>query len=257
VDRLSLAGVEGACPPVVVRTVSHEFAGQPALQSVSFQIGRGELLALVGPNGAGKSTLLRVMLGLLAPTAGEAQLFCHPALSFHDWQRVAYVPQQAVAFDAQFPVRARELVLLGRIPNRRLARRFSAEDREAAEWAMEVCGVEELGPKRAGDLSGGQKQRVLIAKALARKPELLLMDEPTAGVDAESQERLFDLIDHLNAKLGVTVALVTHDHGIVRERVQRVLALNVKIEFAGSPADYEIWEQGRARPRLAPRSAEG
>jgi len=242
---------ECACSPVIVKGVSHSFGGIRALDAVSLDVGRGELLAIVGPNGGGKSTLLKVMLGLLAPDEGEAQLFCTPAPTFRDWRRVGYVPQQAVAFDHQFPIRARELVMLGRVPNRGLGRRFGRKDREAVEWSMEVCGVTDLSARRAGDLSGGQKQRVLIAKALARKPELLVMDEPTAGVDTRSQERLFDLIDHLNAKLGVSVVLVTHDHGIVRERVQRVVALNVAVEFAGSPTAYESWEHDRARPRLS------
>jgi zinc transport system ATP-binding protein len=238
------------CPLVALHSVDVRFGAVQALQGVTLSVEQGDLLALVGPNGGGKSTLVRVALGLLVPQGGTAELFCQPAHKFREWSRVSYVAQGATAFDVQFPIRVRELVLLGRVANRRIGRRFSKEDHEAARWAMEVCGVEDLADRRLGDLSGGQKQRALIAKALARKPDLLIMDEPTSGVDVGSQARILDLIDRMNAQLGLTLILVTHDHGIVRERVQRVVSLNGTVEFSGSPTAFEEWEHGHERARV-------
>jgi zinc transport system ATP-binding protein len=238
------------CPPIVLRGVSLSYGSVRALDRVSLEVPARELMALVGPNGGGKSTLVRVALGLLPPGAGTAELFCQPAQRFREWRRVSYVAQGATSFDAAFPIRVRELVLLGRMPNRPMGRRFTPADHEAARWAMEVCGVSDLADRRMGDLSGGQKQRAVIAKALARKPELLIMDEPTAGVDAGSQSRILDLIERMNAELGLTVVIVTHDHGILRERVQRVVSLNGRVEFEGLPADFESWEHGPHATRI-------
>jgi zinc transport system ATP-binding protein len=251
---MSAEGDDCLCAPVKVRRVSHSFGNVEALRDVSLEVAKGDLVAIVGPNGGGKSTLVKVMLGLLSPHDGSAELFCQSAARFREWRKVAHVPQHATAFDAQFPIKVAELVLLGRIPNRRLGRRFSREDREAARWAMDVCDVGPLAGRRVGDLSGGQKQRVLIAKALARKPELLLMDEPTTGVDAQSQDRLFEILDRMNAEFGTTVVIVTHDHSVLHERVQRVVALSVSILFQGTPADYAEFEH-RAQPRRSTRPA--
>lgn len=240
-------GDDCLCAPVKVRRVSHSYGNVEALRDVSLEVSKGDLVAIVGPNGGGKSTLVKVMLGLITPNDGDCELFCQPAPRFREWQKVAYVPQHASAFDSQFPIKVGELVLLGRVPSRGLGRRFSRDDREAAKWAMEVCDVAPLASRRVGDLSGGQKQRVLIAKALARKPELLLMDEPTTGVDAQSQDRLFEILDRMNAEFGATVVIVTHDHGVLHERVQRVVAVNVAVVFQGTPADFETWEHDGPR----------
>jgi zinc transport system ATP-binding protein len=250
---MSASADDCLCAPVKVRRVSHAYGNVEALRDVSFEVAKGDLIAMVGPNGGGKSTLVKVVLGLLVPNDGECELFCQPSARFREWSKVAYVPQHAAAFDSQFPIKVSELVLLGRVPNRRLSRRFTQKDREAAAWAMDVCDVGPLGSRRVGELSGGQKQRVLIAKALARRPELLIMDEPTTGVDVQSQGRLFEILDRLNAEFGTSVVLVTHDHGILLERVQRVISLNISIQFQGTPADFEAWEHD-AEKRLAEAS---
>jgi len=229
----------GAAAVVRVRGVSLEREGQEVLRDVDLSVERGEILGIVGPNGGGKTSLLRLVLGLERPTAGEVELFGVPVSRFREWRRIAYIPQHATAFDPHFPAIVREVVLLGRVARRGALHWLGAEDREAARRAIELCGLSGLEGRRVGALSGGEKQRVFIAKAIAARPDLLVMDEPTAGVDPESERRFYDLLSELRAELGLTVILVSHDLGVVSARVDRVACLNRTLVYHGPAAALE------------------
>lgn len=231
-----------AVPVVRLRGVSLERDDIEVLRSVDLVVNRGDALGIIGPNGGGKTSLLRVMLGLEGATRGEVLLFGEPVASFRQWNRLAYVPQHATHFDPGFPASVGEIVLLGRVPKRGLFRWFSDDDRAAAKWAMEVCGLKGLENRRVGLLSGGEKQRVFIAKALASKPELLVMDEPTTGVDRESQRRFYDLVREMNVDYGITVVLVSHDLGVVSAHLHRVVCLNRTLFYDGDPSAVDIDE---------------
>jgi ABC-type Mn2+/Zn2+ transport system ATPase subunit len=158
----------------------------PALEGVSFAVAPGSFTALIGPNGAGKSTLLRILLGLLRPDRGEVEIFGAPA---GDRGRpIGYVPQR-VKLPAGFPLTVSEVVLMGRYGRLGLLRRPGAADRTLAAEALAQVGMSELAGRRFSDLSGGQQQRALIARALAGEPHLLLLDEPTAGLDPAARAR--------------------------------------------------------------------
>ncbi len=224
-------------PPVAeLEHVCFSYGAERVLDEVSLRVERGDLLGLIGPNGSGKTTLLRVLLGLLRPSCGHVRLFGVEVAAFRQWERVGYVPQKA-AFNARFPATVSEVVISGRSGRAGLGRRFTAADREAARRAVELVGLTSLRDRRIGELSNGQQQRVLIARALVTGPELLLMDEPTVGVDVDAQEQFYSLLRRLNREEGVTLIQVSHDIGVVTQEVSRLACLNRTLVFHGSPEE--------------------
>src|SRR5256712_2616667 len=222
-------------PVVAVRNVDLDRDGQAVLRDINFVVEKGQILGVVGPNGGGKTSLLRLVLGLERPTRGEIELFGQPVARFRGWNRIGYIPQHAVGFDQNFPASVRGIVLLGRVARRGLLRWLGTEDRNAARRAIELCGLIGLEGRRVGALSGGEKQRVFIAKAIAAEPDLLVTDEPTAGVDPESERRFYDLLGRLKDELGLTVIFVSPDLGGVSARVDRVAGLNPTPVYEGPP----------------------
>jgi zinc transport system ATP-binding protein len=214
--------------------------GQPALVDVTLRIEGGEFVAIAGPNGGGKTTLLRVALGLERPTRGEVKLFGEPARSFRDRARIGYLAQRS-RIGVHAPATVREVVEAGRAPLRPLGR-LRREDHEAVDEALERVGMAHLARRQLTRLSGGQQQRAFIAKALAARPSLLVLDEPTTGVDVEAQEALGALLDRLHSELGVTVLYVSHEFGAVEQFVHRLVLVRQSIVFDGSPSDLPgIW----------------
>jgi len=229
-------GPPSSRPVVSVENVSFAYGDAPVLEDVSFELESGAFLGVVGPNGSGKSTLLELLLGLRAPDSGSVRLFGESARSSAHAERVGYVAQNVAGEDRNMPVTVREAVRMGRYP-RRLVGRFSDADRRAVEDALERVAVADLADRRIGRLSGGQRQRVFIARALAAEADLLVLDEPTVGVDAESREQFYDLLADLNAE-GLTVVLVEHDVGVVTARATGVACLNRRLYFHGDPTEF-------------------
>jgi zinc transport system ATP-binding protein len=214
--------------------------GQLVLQDVNLAIEPGEFVAIAGPNGGGKTTLLRLALGLERPTRGEVRLFGEPARSLRDRTKLGYLAQRSqVRLHA--PVTVRELVEAGRAPQRPIGR-LRPEDRAAIDAAIERVGLAPLARRPLQELSGGQQQRAFIAKALAAEPSLLVLDEPTTGVDVESQEALAALLERLHSELGVTILYVSHEFGAVEHFVHRIVLVRERIVFDGPPSELPgIW----------------
>lgn len=222
----------------IVADVAHvcvDYGRERVLDEVSLQIRSGDFLGIIGPNGSGKTALLRVMLGLVRPACGHVRLFGADVRDFREWHRIGYVPQKATAFDARFPASVLEVVLSGRSGRAGLGRRLGARDREAAEWALETVGMVPYRNRPVGRLSAGQQQRVFIARALANHPDLLLLDEPTVGVDVDAQEQFYSLLRRLNGDFRTTLVLVSHDIGVVAQEVTQLACLNRSLFFHGSP----------------------
>lgn len=189
--------------------LSFSYGEIPVLRSVSFSVGRGEFVELIGSNGAGKSTLLRLILGLLPPSGGSVLLFgADPRTG--DRSRAGYVPQSA-ARTGGFPATAAEVVGSGLAHEVGLFHFPKKAHRERAMGALRTVGMEGLAGRLLGSLSGGQRQRVMLARVLVAEPELLLLDEPTAGVDEEGAQSFYDLLRRLNRERGITVVMATHD----------------------------------------------
>lgn len=200
-----------------------------ALEKITFQAEPGEQIAIIGPNGAGKSTLLKVAAGLLKPDSGSVKMFGHTP---DKHICIAYVPQRS-EIDWQFPVTVTDVVMMGRTRQIGLLRRPGKRDREIVQASLERVQITHLAHKQIGELSGGQQQRVFIARALALEANLLLMDEPLAGLDIPSQEAMLDILHSLRPDK-VTVLLATHDLGLAAERFNRVMLLHKEIVALGA-----------------------
>ena len=222
---------------VELNDVSYSYGKVPAVEDVSLTIEEGDYLGLVGPNGSGKSTLLKIVLGIIEPDEGKAELFGEEAGEFDDGERIGYVSQDATKVENRMPMNVKEVVKMGRYP--RLGRkRFSEEDKRAVNDAMEKTGVEDLAPRRVTQLSGGQRQRVFIARALAAEADILALDEPAVGVDAESREEFYRLLRDLNED-GMTVLLIEHDIGVVTEYADDIACINRRLYFHGDSSEFE------------------
>jgi zinc transport system ATP-binding protein len=215
--------------PLTVELEHVSFAygrGPLVLRDVDLAVERGEFVAIAGPNGGGKTTLLRLVLGLERPTSGRVTV---PS------RRIGYLPQRAeTSVDA--PITVRELVTAGRASQARLFGPLRHDDRESVRSAIDRVGLSAQTDRRLSTLSGGQQQRAFIAKALASDPDLLVLDEPTAGVDAEAQEAVSALLDQLRRDLAVTILYVSHEFGAVERFVERIVLVRREIVFDGSPA---------------------
>jgi zinc transport system ATP-binding protein len=224
-------------PAVSIDAVSYAYRDNLVLDCVSFDVAPGEFVALAGPNGSGKSTLMRVMLGLLPPGTGTVALLGHVPRRLPERWRVGYVPQRPAAVEL-LPATVREVVAAGRLARRGWWRRPTPADAEAVDRALDTVALAGLARRPLSELSGGQRQRAFIAKALATEPDLLVLDEPTAGVDAESQGRFRDALVDLARLRGGAVILVSHELGAVADDLDRVLLLrHGKIAFDGPPGD--------------------
>ncbi|HEY3367614.1 MAG TPA: metal ABC transporter ATP-binding protein [Symbiobacteriaceae bacterium] len=231
-------------PLIQLQGVSFGYGNDLVLEDVDLTVRRGEYLGLIGPNGSGKTTLLKLVLGSLKGVSrGEVRLFGVPAGAFSDWWKIGYVAQKAAAFNTGFPATVEEVVLTGRAARRGLLRLYSREDRHRAAEALEQVGMLALRDRLVGHLSGGQQQRVFIARALVSGPELLIMDEPTVGVDVHAEGQFYELIRHLRRQMGLTVVLVSHDIGAVGHEVTSLACLNRRLFYHGSPADFGTEEQ--------------
>ncbi len=194
------------------------------LRDVTLTVPEGDFVSVVGPNGSGKTTLLKLALGLLRPARGEVRVFGQPPHKAR--RRIGYVPQHP-HLDPLFPVSALDVVLMGRLGRTRAWGAWRGRDREAARDALNEVGLDDVNGRHFSALSGGQKQRVLIARALAGEPDLLLLDEPTAGLDAHVEEGFWRLLEELNRRL--TVVLVSHDLGFVSHYVKSVVCVGERV----------------------------
>ncbi len=225
--------------PVAVELRDVSFAydgGRPVLDHVSLSVEAGEFVAIAGPNGGGKTTLMRLALGLERPMSGEALLFGEPATRFSGRSTLGYLAQRSqLGVDA--PATVREVVAAGRLASGGLLGPLRRRDRAIVAEAIERVGLADSSDVPLRTLSGGQQQRAFIAKALAAEPSLLVLDEPTTGVDVEAQDALADLLDRLHRELAVTVLYVSHEFGAVERFVERLVLVRGGIVFDGPPKD--------------------
>jgi zinc transport system ATP-binding protein len=209
-------------PVISLRGVTAELGARPVLRGIDLTVGRGEVVALLGANGSGKSTAIRTIIGQVPASGGTIELFGTPRHAFRDWSRVGYVPQRTTAAGG-VPATVTEIVSSGRLSRTRFGV-FRRADREAVQRALELVGMADRAKDSVNALSGGQHQRVLIARALVAEPELLIMDEPMAGVDLASQEVLARTLRQ-QVDSGTTVLLVLHELGPLEPLIDRAVVL--------------------------------
>jgi len=218
-----------------IKNLNFKVKDQNILTNISLEIFAHEYIAIIGPNGGGKTTLIRMLLGLDKPTSGEIRIFGKKLSSFNEWHKIGYVPQRASHVDSSFPATVLDIVKMGRTSQLGFFGSFGEADKKLVRDAMQKMDVLDLQDKMIGILSGGQRQRVMIARALASKPEILILDEPNTGVDMVSQKRFYALLKQLNKEDGITIVFITHDIGVIADDIARLFTINQKAIICNDP----------------------
>ncbi len=226
-------------PLIELQDVSFQYEYTQVLSNISLTVREGDFLALLGPNGSGKSTLLKIILNLLKPTKGSVKLFGEPSAAFKHREWIGYVSQKSNSFNSGFPATVKEVVASGLTKKIGLFKRNLPKQQKSIMEALQAVGMEQFSNRNIGELSGGQQQRVFIARALVARPKLLILDEPTVGIDHENVQSFYDMLTDLNEQLHMTMILVTHDVDTVSNTISHVACLNQTIHFHGYKDDYE------------------
>lgn len=203
---------------ISLENVSFKYENTLVLSKVNFEIKKGDYVTFIGPNGGGKTTLLKLILGFIKPFEGEIKVNIEK-------KKIGYVPQKAVNFDQNFPATVSEVVAMGRIANKGLIKMLNKDDYDKIESALKFVEMWDKREEKIGELSGGQQQRVFIARALCSEPEILILDEPTTGIDSNSRNNFYTLLKELNKK-GITLILVSHDVSAVVKDITRIICIN-------------------------------
>jgi zinc transport system ATP-binding protein len=222
-------------PAIEIKDLSVVIKGKEVLKNINFTLEEGHFLGIVGPNGGGKTTLVRAILGLLKPSSGSIAVLGHSPESLHlENSSFGYLPQHQ-NIDPNFPATALDIVLMGRYRKVGFLKWPGKKDREKALQCLATMGAEDLSGTQYSQLSGGQQQRVSIARALAGEPKILVLDEPSTGIDVVGQEDFYHLLKGLQKKMGLTILMVSHDIGTVTAYVDEISCLNITLYYHGNP----------------------
>jgi len=206
--------------------ISFSYDGVRVLKDCSFSVRNKDFAAVVGSNGAGKSTLLKICLGLLKPDEGNIWLFDKPIGKFQEWDKIGYVPQRILNLNLGFPATVEEVVSAPLYTIKKLKKLSKKEKKDLTDKVLSAVGMESYKKRLIGKLSAGQQQRIFIAKALITSPQLLILDEPTTGIDNETEEDFYNLIYKLNMYEGITIVMVTHDYTDIKSMINRVIYIS-------------------------------
>ncbi len=228
---------------IEIENVSFSYGNRLILENITFNIHKGDYLGIIGPNGGGKTTLLKIVLGLLKPDKGKVKLFGKEIANFKDWYKIGYVAQKAVNFESNFPTTVEEMVAMGRYGKKGLFHMLDSQDKKIIEQSLRQVEMWEYRNRLIGDLSGGQQQRVFIARALSSKPEIILLDEPTTGVDVKTQTDFYTLLKSLNQNFNLTLVLVSHDINVVVHETTELACINRTLIYDRNPEDILISDQ--------------
>ncbi|MGM8211997.1 metal ABC transporter ATP-binding protein [Virgibacillus sp. W0430] len=223
---------------ISLKNVHFSYENKEVLTDINLNIKRGIFMGLVGPNGGGKTTLIKIILGLLKPDRGNISILNQSIDTFKDWNRIGFVSQKANSFNKGFPATVFEVVAMGLTAKIGYFKFFSKKDKEKVMHTLQLVGMEAFAHQSIGQLSGGQQQRVFIARSLVSDPELLILDEPTVGVDYENVNRFYELLNRLNKENNLTLLLVSHDTGAMTKYVTDVICLNRTLHFHGKSTEY-------------------
>lgn len=226
-------------PIIEIKQLSYRYEKENVLENIDMTVPQGSFLAVVGPNGSGKSTLLKLVLGLLKIQEGEIKIFGEDIHRFKNWHLIGFVSQKANSFNSGFPATVYEVVGSGLTKKVGLFKFMNQNDHRKIKEAIESVGLTKFMNRNIGELSGGQQQRVFIARALVSEPKLLILDEPTVGVDAQNVQSFYDMLEDLNKVRGITLLLVTHDVGTISDKVTDVACLNKHMHFHGKSEEFE------------------
>lgn len=213
---------------IEVKNLSFGYKDSLLLENVNFSVDRGDYLGIIGPNGSAKSTLLKLLLKILTPLKGEIRILNVSIERFKGWHKVGYLSQKAASFNSNFPATVEEIVGSGLYSKIGLFRHLKKQHRDLVYDSLETVGMQDYGKQLIGNLSGGQQQRVFIARLLASDPEIMILDEPTVGIDAKSEEAVYCLLARLNRERGITIIMVTHDIGAITVHANKLALMENK-----------------------------
>lgn len=225
-------------PIVTMHNIRFTYEDKLILDDINFEIPKGKFIGLLGPNGGGKTTLIKLMLGLLNPDQGTIKLFGKPIEKLQEKSKIGFVSQKANSFNHGFPATVFEVVSTGLTAKIGYFKFLNQKHKKKILEALELVDMLDYAYENIGNLSGGQQQRIFIARALVNSPELLILDEPTVGIDQENVKRFYDLLYKLNQEQTISMLLVTHDTGIITEYATDIVCLNKTLHFHGNPEEY-------------------
>lgn len=225
-------------PVVTMKNVTYNYENKTALKNINFEIPKGAFMGIVGPNGGGKTTMIKLILGLLKPESGSIDLFDTPINKFKNWSQIGFVSQKANTFNSGFPATVQEVVSMGLTAKVGYFKFFTKKHKQKIEEAVAQVGMADYLKENIGDLSGGQQQRIFIARSLVSDPNLLILDEPTVGVDNENVQKFYEMLHRLNDQKKITLLLVTHDTGTMTHHATDIVCLNQTLHFHGDPAQF-------------------
>lgn len=210
---------------IEAENLSFSYGNESIFTKIGFSVYKGDFVAVIGSNGAGKSTLMRIILGELPPTDGNIRILNQDVEKFRGWTKIGYLPQAGLQSADSFPATAEEIVMANLFSQIGLLRFPKRKHRDKVQKALELVGMEAYSKRMISELSGGQRQRIMLARVLVSDPEIMILDEPTTGVDAKTVDSLYKLLSSLNQKTGITIIMVTHDIGRASGCVSRILSL--------------------------------
>lgn len=210
---------------IEVENISFHYGNELIFSKIAFSVNKGDFIAVIGANGTGKSTLLRLLLGEITPVAGSIRLFHQDIRHFNSWPQIGYVPQNGFSSSVTFPATVEEIVKANLFSQIGLFKFPKKQHHDKTMKALELVGMAPYSKRMIGSLSGGQQQRVMLARVLVNSPEVMILDEPTTGVDDKTVKSLYDLLAQLNKETGLTIVMVTHDFSRVSDYVSRILCL--------------------------------
>jgi len=225
-------------PVVSMKNISYSYENKTVLDHINFEIPKGTFMGLVGPNGGGKTTLVKLILGLLKPDEGSIRIFDKPVDTLKDRNKIGFVSQKANAFNKGFPATVFEVVSSGLTAKIGYFKFINKKHKEQILQAIDQVGMLDYAYENIGNLSGGQQQRIFIARALVSNPELIILDEPTVGIDYENVKRFYELLHQLHQQQNKTLLLITHDTGTMTEYATDIVCLNKTLHFHGKPEEY-------------------
>ena len=220
---------------IKAKNLEYKYGDEKVLENINLEVMRGDFLGLIGPNGSGKTTLLKLILGLNKIQKGKITILGIDIKKFSLWQKIGYVPQKATNIDQTFPATVEEIIMTATTKK---------TTNKQIQDVLKRVNMQKYVKRKIGELSGGEQQRVFIARALLKKPELLILDEPTTGIDKESRDNFYELLNKLNKK-GITIILVSHDTGIITKHVTKVACINKTLHFHGTHSEFCAHEQGK------------
>ncbi len=210
---------------VNVNNVTFSYVNNVVLDNVNLYVEKGDFVGIIGANGSAKSTLLKLMVGLLKPDKGSIKLLGEDVKQFKDFKRIGYISQDVRDFNTKFPATVEEIIGANLYSSLGIFKRINESERGKIGKALSIVDMEEYSHRLIGNLSGGQKQRVFIARALVNDPEVIFMDEPLVGVDLESQNIFYKLMENINKNYNITLIMVSHDIGLISKKVNRIFCL--------------------------------